>query len=50
MGSGAAYVGQKLSERLGIPFVDRQILKQVAARLRMAEAELVDREQRLLTF
>ena len=50
VGSGAAYVGQKLSERLGIPFVDRQILKQVAARLKVAEAELEDREQRLQTF
>ncbi len=50
VGSGARLVGQKLSERLGIPFVDRQILKQVAARLKVAEAELEDREQRLQTF
>jgi CMP/dCMP kinase len=50
VGSGAAYVGQTLSERLGIPFADRQILKRVAARLKIAEAELEDREQRLQTF
>jgi cytidylate kinase len=47
IGSGGAYVGQKLAERLGIPFIDREILKNVAARLHVAEAELEGREQRL---
>jgi cytidylate kinase len=50
IGSGGAYVGQKLSERLGIPFIDREILRNVAARLHMAEAELEGREQRLTSF
>jgi CMP/dCMP kinase len=47
LGSGAALVGQKLAERLAIPFVDRDILKNVAARLHLPETELQDREQRL---
>jgi cytidylate kinase len=47
IGSGGAYVGQKLGEQLSIPFVDREILKNVAARLRVPETELEPREQRL---
>jgi cytidylate kinase len=43
-------VGQKLGERLGIAFIDREILKNVAARLHVAEAELEGREQRLTSF
>ena len=50
LGSGAAYVGQKLSERLDVPFVDREILRQVAKQLNLAEADLADREQRLSSF
>jgi len=47
IGSGGAYVGQKLAERLGVPFIDREVLKNVAARLHLAEDELAEREQRL---
>lgn len=50
LGSGAAYVGQKLSERLAIPYIDREILRQVAKQLNLAEADLADREQRLSSF
>jgi cytidylate kinase len=50
VGSGGAYIGQKLAGRLGIPFLDREILKDVAWRLNLAEAELADREERLSSF
>ena len=50
LGSGGAYLGQKLSERLGIPFIDRDILKKVAEQLHLAEADLDGREERLSTF
>jgi CMP/dCMP kinase len=50
IGSGGAYVGQKLAEQLAIPFIDREILQNVAARLHVAEAELAGREQRLRSF
>ena len=50
LGSGAAYLGQHLSERLAIPCVDREILYQVSKQLNMAEAELAGREQRLSSF
>jgi CMP/dCMP kinase len=50
IGSGGAPVGKKLSERLGIPFFDREILKRVSNRLHMAEADLEHREERLRSF
>jgi cytidylate kinase len=50
VGSAGALVGKKLSERLTIPFFDREILKRVSARLHMAEADLEHREERLRTF
>ncbi len=50
LGSGGAYLGEKLAGRLGIPFLDRDILKEVARQLNLAEAELEDREERLSSF
>ena len=50
LGSGGAYLGEKLAERLGIPFLDREILKEVARQLSLAEAELANREERLSSF
>ncbi len=50
IGSGGAYLGKELSERLDIPFLDREILQEVARQLDMAEAELESREERLSTF
>ncbi len=47
IGSGGAYIGQKLSELLGIPFLDREILKKVADQLNLAESELEHRQERL---
>jgi Cytidylate kinase-like family len=46
LGSGGAPVGKKLSERLNIPFFDREILKRVSNRLHLAETDLGHREPR----
>jgi cytidylate kinase len=50
IGSSGALVGKQLSERLDIPFFDREILKRVSNRLHMAEADLAHREERLRSF
>ncbi len=50
IGSGGAYVGEKLAERLGIPFFDREILQSVAQQLNILESEVERREERLSTF
>ncbi len=50
LGSGGAYLGEQLSERLGIPFVDRQILKEISQQLNLAENDLASREERLRSF
>ncbi|MGB7536904.1 MAG: cytidylate kinase-like family protein [Anaerolineales bacterium] len=50
IGSSSAPIGKKLSERLNIPFFDREILKRVSDRLHMAEADLEHREERLRSF
>ena len=47
LGSGGAYLGQHLSDRLGIPFIDREILKKVADQLNLAVSVLEHREERL---
>jgi len=36
LGSGGAYLGEKLAGRLGIPFLDRDILEEVARQLNLA--------------
>lgn len=50
LGSGGAYIGEKLSEALSIPFVDRDILKKVAEKLDIAEKSVAYREERLSSF
>ena len=50
LGSSGAIVGQKLSDRLGIPLIDREIIKEVSKRLNLAEQELEHREERLQSF
>lgn len=45
--SGGSFLGQKLSETLGVPFINREILKLVAEKLNLAEAVLEQREERL---
>ena len=41
-GAGGAYVGPKLAERLGVPFVDRAIPNEVAQRLAVPLTEARD--------
>ncbi len=50
LGSGGAYIGEKLSEALTIPFVDRDILKKIAEKLDIAEKSVEYREERLSSF
>ena len=50
VGSGGTNLGKKLSERLAIPFVDREILKRVAQQLNVPEPEVESREERLSSF
>ncbi|MGC8545793.1 MAG: AAA family ATPase [Athalassotoga sp.] len=50
IGCGGAEVGQRLSKALSIPFVDRQILKQVSDYLNLPESDLQEREERLVSF
>ena len=50
IGSGGATIGKSLSERLKIPFIDREILQQVSQKLHLAEAELEGREEHLTSF
>ena len=50
LGAGGAYMGNKLSKRLGIPFIDRDVLKQVADQLQLSETDLEKRDERLSSF
>jgi CMP/dCMP kinase len=50
VGSGGLYIGQKLSDHLQIPFLDREILQQVSHQLNIAETEVQYREERLSSF
>jgi CMP/dCMP kinase len=50
IGSGGANLGKTLSERLNIPFVDREILIRVAQQLNVSEQEVEGREERLSSF
>ncbi len=50
LGSGGTILGQKLSERLGIPFFDREILSRVAKELHVLEADIENREERVSSF
>jgi cytidylate kinase len=44
-GAGGAYVGPRLAERLGVPFVDRAIPNEVAQRLAVPLTEAVRRDE-----
>ncbi|MBW7571884.1 cytidylate kinase-like family protein [Caproiciproducens faecalis] len=50
LGCGGAYIGNKLSEKLSIPFIDRQILKRVADTLNLPEEDIEDREEKESSF
>jgi len=50
LGSGGSRIGQSVARRLGYVLIDRQILQQAARELRVEEAEVEDREERLESF
>ncbi len=50
VGSGGANLGKQLSERLALPFVDREILQRVARQLNLPERDVESREERLSSF
>lgn len=50
LGSGGAQVGRLLAKKLGVPFVDRQILHETAQALVVPEEELATREERRDSF
>jgi len=50
IGSGGAYLGQKIAERFSIPFIDRDILRNVAGQLNLAEADLEKRDEHVSSF
>lgn len=50
LGSGGAYIGEKLAEKFKIPFLDREILQSVAQQLNVMESEVERREERLSSF
>ena len=49
-GSGGAYLGEQLAGRLGIPYLDREILMEVARQLDVAESDVANREERMSSF
>ena len=44
LGSGAPEIGSLVAERLNIDYVDRQIIAEVAARLRRQEQDVIEKE------
>lgn len=50
LGSGGAYIGQILSKKLDIYYADREILSKAAKQLAVLEEDLVERDEKLLTF
>lgn len=47
MGSGGAYIGQQLAGRLGIAYIDREIVQQAAQRLDISEKSLASRDEKV---
>jgi len=50
LGSGGSFIGRQVAERLGIKYVDREILHQAASLLNENENGLSAREERISTF
>ncbi len=44
MGSGAPEIGMQLAEKLGISYVDREIIARVARRLKLTKEEIAEKE------
>jgi len=50
LGSGGAHVGQKLAERLGIHYVDREIIDQAAKKFSVLVEDVQSHEERIGSF
>ena len=50
MGSGGSYVGRVIAERLGLRYVDREVLRRAAETLGVEEAALERSRERVSTF
>jgi len=50
LGSGGAYIGQKLAKELNIYYADREILSRAAKQLAVLEEDLESRDEKLLSF
>ncbi len=50
LGSGGSLIGMRVADRLGIKYIDREILHQVAELLHESENNLSEREERLSSF
>lgn len=50
LGSGGAYIGQQIAKKLDIYYADREILGRAAKQLAVLEEELVERDEKLLSF
>jgi len=50
LGSGGAYVGQKLAKNLNIFYADREIISQAAKQLSVLEEDLESRDEKIISF
>ena len=50
LGSGGAYIGQQLANKLNIDYIDREILSRAAKQLAVLEEDLASRDEKLLSF
>lgn len=50
MGSGGSYIGQLIAGRLGLKYLDREIIRRLAGECGLAEAEVAARAERLSSF
>jgi CMP/dCMP kinase len=50
LGSGGAYIGQHLAEKLGILYADREIVSRAAKELRLIEEDVETRDEKKTSF
>jgi cytidylate kinase len=50
LGSGGAYLGKRIAERLEIFYIDREILSEAAQHFNLSESELEEMEERTTPF
>lgn len=50
LGSGGSYIGQNIAKRMGIYYMDREILSEVAQRLQVSEYDLDKYDEKAASF